>query len=65
MHERRKILKLHATCPNTFVVVPHVLMLFLFEVLPQFLALLSALHMFALDVFGSSSYMKMLFTFSL
>ena len=40
--------------------VPYVLILFLLEVLSQLLALVSVL-----DVFGSSSYMQMLFTFSL
>ena len=41
-------------------VVPYVFMLFLFEVLLHFLSLVSAL-----DMFGSTSYMQMLFTFSL
>ena len=57
--------------------VPYVFLLFLLEVLPQFFALVSALHMLGstsymqlhlvsvLDVFSSSSYMQMLFTFSL
>ena len=57
--------------------VPYVFFLFLLEVLPQFFALVSALHMLCstshmqfhlvsvLDVFRSSSYMHMLFTFSL
>ena len=40
--------------------VSYVLILFLLEVLSQLLALVSVL-----DVFGSSSYMQMLFTFSL
>ena len=40
--------------------VPYVLVLFLFELLLQFLALVSALHKF-----DSSSYMQMIFTFSL
>ena len=58
-------------------VVPYVFLLFLLDVLPQFFALVSALHMLGptsymqphlvsvLDVFTSSSYMQMLFTFSL
>ena len=45
---------------NASAAVPYVFMLFLFEILPQFLALVSAP-----DMFGSSSYMQMLFTFSL
>ena len=40
--------------------VPYVLILFLLEVLSQLLALVSVL-----DVFRSSSYMQMLFIFSL
>ena len=40
--------------------VPYVLILFLFEVLSNLLALVSVL-----DMFGSSSYMQMMFTFSL
>ena len=58
-------------------VVLYVFLLFLLEVLPQFFALVSALHMLGstsyiqlhlvsvLDVFGYGSYMQMLFTFSL
>ena len=42
------------------IVVPYVFMFFLFDVLSQFLALVSAL-----DMFGSSSYMQMLFIFYL
>ena len=61
----------------TAAAVPYVSFSFLFEVLPQFLVLLFALHMFgsgtymklvllsALDKLGYSSYMQMLFTFSL
>ena len=57
--------------------VPYVFLLFLLDVLPQFFALVSVLHMIGstsymllhlvsvLDVFSSSSYMQMLFTFSL
>ena len=57
--------------------VPYVFLLFLLEVLSQFFALVFVLHMLgstpymqpvllsALDMFGCSSYMKMLFTFSL
>ena len=57
--------------------VPYVFLLFLLEVLPQFLVLVFALDMLgsisymqlailsALDMFSYSSYMKMLFTFSL
>ena len=57
--------------------VPYVFLLFLLEVLSQFFALVSVLHMSgstlfmqpvllsALDMFGCNSYMKMLFTFSL
>ena len=57
--------------------VPYVFLLFLLDVMTQFLALVSALHMIGstsymqlhlvsvLDVFSSSSYMQMLFTFSL
>ena len=57
--------------------IPYVFLLLLLEVLPQFFALVSALHMLGstsyfqlhlvsvLDVFSSSSYMQMLFTFSL
>ena len=57
--------------------VPYVFLLFLLEALPQFLVLVFALNMLAstsymqlailsaLDMFGYSSYMKMLFTFSL
>ena len=40
--------------------VLYVFLLFLVEVLSQFLVLLSALY-----IFGSSSYLQMLFTFSL
>ena len=55
--------------------VPYVLFFFLFEVLPQFLVLVFVLDMLrstsyiqlallsALDMFGYSSYMQMLFTF--
>ena len=61
----------------TAAAVPYVSFSFLFEVLPQFLVLLFALHVLGstsymqlhlvsvLDVFSSSSYMQMLFTFSL
>ena len=57
--------------------VPYVFLLFLLDVMTQFFALVSALHMIGstsymqlhlvsvLDVFGSRSYMQMLFTFSL
>ena len=57
--------------------VPYVFLFFLLEVLSQFLVLVFALDMLdsvsymhlailsALDVFSYSSYMKMLFTFSL
>ena len=56
--------------------VPYVFLLFLLDVMTQFFALVSALHMIGstsymqlhlvsvLDVFSSSSYMQMLFTFS-
>lgn len=56
-------------------VVPYVFFFFLSDVLPQFLVLVLALHVlgstpymqhdlvFVLDVFSSSSYMQMLFTF--
>ena len=59
------------------VAVPYVFLFFPLGVLLQFLALISALHMLGsmsykqlhlvsvLDVFSSSSYMQMLFTFSL
>ena len=59
------------------VVVPYMFFLFLLEVLPQFLVLVFVLDMLssisymqlatlaALDMFSYSSYMKMLFTFSL
>ena len=61
----------------TAAAVPYGILLFLLEVLSQFFALVSALHMLGstsymklvllsvLDVFSSSSYMQMLFTFSL
>ena len=57
--------------------VPYVFLLFLLDVMTQFFALLSVLHVLGstsymqlhlvsvLDVFSSSSYMQMLFTFSL
>jgi len=57
--------------------VPYVFLLFLLDVMTQFCALVSALHMIGstsymqlhpvsvLDVFSSSSYMQMLFTFTL
>ena len=57
--------------------VPYVFFFFLSDVLPQFLVLVLALHVLGstpymqrdlvsvLDVFSSSSYMQMLFTFSL
>ena len=56
--------------------VPYVFLLFLLDVMTQFFALLSVLHVLGstsymqlhlvsvLDVFSSSSYMQMLFTFS-
>ena len=56
--------------------VPYVFFFFLSDVLPQFLVLVLALHVLGstpymqhdlvsvLDVFSSSSYMQMLFTFS-
>ena len=59
------------------VVVPYMFLLFLLEVLPQFLVLVFALDMLSstsymqlhlvsvLDVFSSSSYMQTMFTFSL
>ena len=49
-----------APVPRASAPVPYVLILVLLEVLPQLLALVSVL-----DVFRSSSYMQMLFTFSL
>ena len=57
--------------------VPYVFLFLLLEVLPQFLVLVLAIHMIGStscmqlhlvsvrDVFSSSSYMQMLFTFSL
>ena len=57
--------------------VPYVFLLFLLDVMTQFFALVSALHMIGstsymqlhlvsvLDVFSSSSYMQMMFTFSM
>ena len=67
----------HPNSSASAVAVPYVFMLFLLDVLPQFFALVSALHMLGstsymqlhlvsvLDVFSSSSYMQMLFTFTL
>src|SRR3954465_15564515 len=57
--------------------VPYVFILFLLDVLPQFFALVSVLHVLgstsymqlailsALDVFSYSSYVKLMFTLSL
>ena len=48
------------TSASVAVAAPYVFFLFLLEVLPQFLVLASTL-----DMFGYSSYLQMLFTFSL
>ena len=52
--------KTGASAPVPSAPVPYVLILFMLEILSQLLALVAVL-----DVFRSSSYMQMLFTFSL